>query len=382
MTLYIDGLTKHFDGTTAVADVSLTVETGEFFSLVGPSGCGKTTTLRMIAGLESPTEGRVELDGTAVTGHPARDRDTNLVFQDLVLFPHMTVAENVAYGLARSGVPRSERNGRVAEMLETVGLEGFGDRDPTDLSGGQRQRVALARGLVNEPAVLLLDEPLSSLDRTLRAEMRGELRRIQRDVGTTFLYVTHDQESAMSMSDRIGVMRDGRVVEIGPPQGLYARPQTAFAADFFGDANLLSAEVLDVTVPVDSDEDSRRVSLDAGHGQFIATTGGADPSSGQRVTAVIRPEDLRPGGDTFVGEVRDIEYRGFYREYTVVVDGEQTLHVRDGSDRQLQVGTRTGLEVEDAVLVSEVAAGTAINLGPAPVAAGGDAGGDDRGESG
>ncbi len=381
MTLHTDGLTKRFDGTTAVADVSLTVETGEFFSLVGPSGCGKTTTLRMIAGLAVPTEGRVELDGTAVTGRPARDRDTNLVFQDLVLFPHMTVAENVAYGLARSGVPRPERNGRVAEMLETVGLEGFGPRDPTDLSGGQRQRVALARGLVNEPAVLLLDEPLSSLDRTLRAEMRGELRRIQRDVGTTFLYVTHDQESAMSMSDRIGVMRDGRVVETGSPQELYARPQTAFAADFFGDANLLSAEVLDVTTPVDGD-DSRRVSLDAGHGQFVATTGDADPVPGQRVTAVVRPEDLRPGGDTFVGEVRDVEYRGFYREYTVVVDGEQTLDVRDGSGRRLQVGERIGLGVENAVLVPEAAAETAIDLGPVPVAAGGDTGRDDRGETG
>lgn len=378
MTLHIEGLTKHFDGTTAVAGVSLTVETGEFFSLVGPSGCGKTTTLRMIAGLETPTEGRVELDGSAVTDRPARDRDTNLVFQDLVLFPHMTVAENVAYGLARSGVPRSERSDRVAEMLGTVGLEGFRTRDPTDLSGGQRQRVALARGLVNEPAVLLLDEPLSSLDRTLRAEMRGELRRIQRDVGTTFLYVTHDQESAMSMSDRIGVMQDGQVVETGPPQELYTRPETAFAADFFGDANVLSADVLNVSTPVDSEEDSPRISLDAGYGRFVASAGGADPSSGQRVTAVIRPEDLRPGGDTFVGEIRDVEYRGFYQEYTVVVDSEHTLQVRDGSDRQLQVGERIGLEVEDAVLVSEIRAETAFDLGPPSVVSGGEGKTDDR----
>ena len=243
MILRTDGLSKRFDGTTAVSDLSLSIAAGEFFSLVGPSGCGKTTTLRMLAGLDSPTAGRVELDGRDVTGCPAQDRDTNLVFQDLVLFPHMTVAANVGYGLARDGVPRAEREERVAGMLSTVGLADFGERDPTDLSGGQRQRVALARALVNEPAVLLLDEPLSSLDRTLRTEMQTELRRIQRDVGTTFLYVTHDQESAMSMSDRLAVMRDGRVVERGPPEALYTRPRTAFVADFLGDANLLSASV-------------------------------------------------------------------------------------------------------------------------------------------
>jgi spermidine/putrescine transport system ATP-binding protein len=342
--LHADGLTKRFGGTTAVADLSLSIATGEFFSLVGPSGCGKTTTLRMLAGLESPTAGRIELDGRDVTDRPAQDRDTNLVFQDLVLFPHMTVAENVGYGLARSGVGRPEREERVAEMLSTVGLAGFGDRDPTELSGGQRQRVALARALVNEPAVLLLDEPLSSLDRKLRTEMRGELRRIQRDVGTTFLYVTHDQESAMSMSDRMAVMRDGVVVESGPPASLYDRPRTAFVADFLGDANLLPATVR-------AREDGR-VTVDAGGGRFDADLGDARPAPDDRVTVMVRPEDLRPGGDTLAGTVRDVEYKGAHEEYAVALDAGGTVRVRSGTDGRATVGGTVGLDVIDAAVVS------------------------------
>ena len=349
MILDAAGLTKRFGGTTAVDDVSVSVAAGEFFALVGPSGCGKTTTLRMLAGLEAPTAGRIEIAGRDVTGHPAQERDTNLVFQDLVLFPHMTVAENVAYGLARDGVPKAERRSRAAEMLSTVGLEGFEDRDPTELSGGQRQRVALARALINEPAVLLLDEPLSSLDRKLRAEMRAELRRIQADVGTTFLYVTHDQESAMSMSDRLAVMRDGRIVESGPPESLYGHPRTAFVADFLGNANLLSARV--------HGQGDGRVVVDAAGGRFPAAVrdGRSPPDAGREVTVMIRPENLRVGGDTFSGTVRDVGYMGAHREYSVVLDDGATLQVRSDVDDRITAGDAVSLDVTAAAVVDGTA---------------------------
>ena len=339
------GLTKRFGTATAVDDVSLSIGAGEFFALVGPSGCGKTTTLRMLAGLERPTSGRVEIAGRDVTDRPAQDRDTNLVFQDLVLFTHMTVAENVAYGLARDGVAKAERRSRAAEMLSTVGLEGFGDRDPTELSGGQQQRVALARALVNEPAVLLLDEPLSSLDRKLRAEMRAELRRIQNDVGTTFLYVTHDQESAMSMSDRLAVMRDGRIVESGPPESLYSHPRTAFVADFLGNANLLSGRV--------HGRRDGQVVVDAAGGRFAAAVGErrTPPASGSDATVMVRPENLRLHGDTFAGTVRDVGYMGAHREYSVALDSGPTLQVRSAAADGVTVGDAVGLDVTAAAVV-------------------------------
>ena len=343
--LRAEGLTKRFGTATAVDDVSLSIGAGEFFALVGPSGCGKTTTLRMLAGLERPTAGRVGIDGRDVTDRPAQDRDTNLVFQDLVLFTHMTVAGNVAYGLARDGVSKAERRSRAAEMLATVGLEGFGDRDPTELSGGQQQRVALARALVNEPSVLLLDEPLSSLDRKLRAEMRAELRRIQADVGTTFLYVTHDQESAMSMSDRLAVMRDGRIVESGPPESLYSHPRTAFVADFLGNANLLSGRV--------HGRRDGRVVVDAAGGRFAAAVGErrTTPASGADATVMVRPENLRLHGDTFAGTVRDVGYMGAHREYSVALDAGPTLQVRSAADDGVTVGDAVGLEVTAAAVV-------------------------------
>lgn len=343
MILHADGLTKRFGGTAAVDDVSLSVTAGEFFSLVGPSGCGKTTILRLLAGLESPTAGRVELDGRDVTARPAQDRDTNLVFQDLVLFPHLTVSENVAYGLARDGVPAAARRERVGDILSTVGLAGFEDRDPAELSGGQRQRVALARALANEPSVLLLDEPLSSLDRKLRAEMRAELRRIQRETETTFLYVTHDQESALSMSDRLAVMHDGRVVESGPPASLYRRPRTAFVADFLGNANLLPARV--------RDRRDGRVVVEAGGGRFDATVD--DAGVPETATVAIRPEDLRPGGDMLAGTVRRVAYKGADEEYTVALDTGETVQVRTRTGRGVAVGESLRLDVCDASLVTD-----------------------------
>ncbi|HYO61562.1 MAG TPA: ABC transporter ATP-binding protein, partial [Actinomycetota bacterium] len=239
----LEGVTKRFKDTTAVDDVSITIAPGEFFSLLGPSGCGKTTTLRMIGGFEEPTTGRVFLAGKDVTAVPAYKRDVNTVFQSYALFPHLDVFENVAFGLKRRKVPKAEIAPRVEEMLALVDLAGLGGRRSNQLSGGQQQRVALARALINRPQVLLLDEPLGALDLKLRKSMQLELKRIQGEVGITFIYVTHDQDEAMTMSDRIAVMNAGRMEQIGPPESVYEVPATEFVAGFLGASNLLDGEV-------------------------------------------------------------------------------------------------------------------------------------------
>jgi spermidine/putrescine transport system ATP-binding protein len=239
----LERVTKAFGETVAVDDLSLDIQVGEFFSMLGPSGCGKTTTLRMIGGFEEPTRGTVYLGGRDVTELPPYRRDVNTVFQSYALFPHLDVFENVAFGLKRKKVERSEVKRRVLESLHLVDLPGFEHRKPTQLSGGQQQRVALARALVNEPKVLLLDEPLGALDLKLRKQMQLELKRIQTEVGITFIYVTHDQEEAMTMSDRLAVMRHGRVEQIGPPEAVYESPATEFVAGFLGASNLLYGEV-------------------------------------------------------------------------------------------------------------------------------------------
>jgi spermidine/putrescine transport system ATP-binding protein len=235
---------KRFGDVVAVDHVSLRILDGEFFSLLGPSGCGKTTTLRMIAGFEQPTEGEVFIASRAVAGVPAFERNTNMVFQNYALFPHMTVAQNVAFGLEMKRVPRAEISQRVTGALEMVRLPGMEDRRPKQLSGGQQQRVALARALVNRPSVLLLDEPLGALDLKLRKEMQLELKDLQHRVGITFVYVTHDQEEALTMSDRIAVMHEGRVLQIGSPTEIYERPTCRFVADFIGETNFLDGEVV------------------------------------------------------------------------------------------------------------------------------------------
>ncbi|MFD9329795.1 ABC transporter ATP-binding protein [Streptomyces sp. NPDC060065] len=238
----LQGLRKAFGDTTAVAGVDLEIADGEFFSMLGPSGSGKTTVLRMIAGFESPTSGRIELAGQEVTGLAPFERDVHTVFQDYALFPHMTVAQNVAYGLKVRRVPKAERIERAREALAGVRLESFGDRCPAQLSGGQRQRVALARALVGRPRVLLLDEPLGALDLKLREQMQVELKAIQREVGITFVFVTHDQEEALTMSDRIAVFNEGRIEQIGTPAEIYERPATPFVAGFVGTSNLLEGD--------------------------------------------------------------------------------------------------------------------------------------------
>jgi spermidine/putrescine transport system ATP-binding protein len=275
----LQDVTKRFDDLIAVDSLSLEFAGGEFFTLLGPSGCGKTTTLRMIAGFERPTAGAIRIEGTDVASLPPHRRPTNTVFQSYALFPHMSVEDNVAFGLRRKRVPKSELRKRVVAELERVGLAAEAKRRPAQLSGGQQQRVALARALVNLPKVLLLDEPLGALDLKLRKGLQIELKHIQRDVGITFIYVTHDQEEALTMSDRIAVMNHGRAEQVGGPEDVYERPATTFVAGFIGVSNLMPAVA-----------GSGEVQLDQGPTVAARTDG---LTSGERCYAVVRPEKLR-----------------------------------------------------------------------------------------
>lgn len=284
-TVRLERVTKVFKEIVAVDDLSLEIEEAEFFSLLGPSGCGKTTTLRMIGGFEEPTGGTIFLGGQEVSGLPAYKRDVNTVFQSYALFPHLDVFENVAYGLKRKKVDAAEIKTRVEELLTLVDLAGYGARRTSELSGGQQQRVALARALVNRPQVLLLDEPLGALDLKLRKQMQLELKRIQSEVGITFIYVTHDQEEAMTMSDRIAVMNAGRLEQIGKPQDVYELPATEFVASFLGASNLLDGEVEGV------EGDRAKVRLTAG--SSIQLPAGRLPVAEGHIRIGVRPEKLR-----------------------------------------------------------------------------------------
>jgi spermidine/putrescine transport system ATP-binding protein len=284
----LERVTKRFGDLVAVRSLDLDIARGEFFTMLGPSGCGKTTTLRMVAGFEEPNEGAVLLDGTDVTGLPPFKRPTNTVFQSYALFPHLSVEDNVAFGLRRKRVDKQETKQRVGEELERVGLSAEAKRKPSQLSGGQQQRVALARALVNRPAVLLLDEPLGALDLKLRKGLQLELKRIQRDVGITFVYVTHDQEEALTMSDRIAVMNHGVVEQVDDPEQVYERPRTTFVAGFIGVSNLMPGEV------VSANGAGAQLRLDAGV-TVRAESEGA--TVGERCHAVVRPEklEIHPG---------------------------------------------------------------------------------------
>jgi spermidine/putrescine transport system ATP-binding protein len=318
---------KKFGETAAVDHINLEVRDGEFFSLLGPSGCGKTTTLRMIGGFEQPTSGLIELQGQDVTWLAPYRRNVNTVFQNYALFPHLTIYENVAFGLRRKGVRKEELKGRVTEMLKLVELPGFEARKPNQISGGQAQRVALARALINRPAVLLLDEPLGALDLKLRKQMQLELKRIQQEVGITFIYVTHDQEEAMTMSDRIAVMNRGHYEQLGDPESLYERPETRFVASFLGVSNLLPATRTGIaggyaTVAL---TDATAVRVPA------AAVDGAD-----RVEIGVRPEKIRmhaldgpiPDGHNLLdGTVRDASYVGVSTSYVVEARGGTRLTV-------------------------------------------------------
>jgi spermidine/putrescine transport system ATP-binding protein len=320
-------LTKRFRDLTAVDRISLSIRAGEFFSLLGPSGCGKTTTLRMIGGFEYPTSGRVELRGRDVTTEPPESRPVNMVFQSYALFPHLCVFDNVAFGLRRRKVPEPEVRRRVGASLELVRLTGYDRRPPVELSGGQQQRVALARALVCEPTVLLLDEPLGALDLKLRRQLQVELKRVQVEVGITFVYVTHDQEEALALSDRIAVMNAGRVEQLGTPEELYEGPQTRFVADFIGTTNLLAGTVASLA------SDVAALRLEAG-GRAIVPAGRLGP--GASVEIAVRPEALvlvprdgpdaeRPGADApgswLRGTVEQSSYLGTSISYQVRSDG-------------------------------------------------------------
>ena len=296
------------------------IRSGEFFSMLGPSGCGKTTTLRMIGGFELPTAGRVELRGRDVTTDPPDKRPVNMVFQNYALFPHLDVHENVAFGLRRKGVDKADTKRRVGEALDLVHLGGYDKRKPNQLSGGQQQRVALARALVNRPNVLLLDEPLGALDLKLRKALQIELKRVQVEVGITFVYVTHDQEEALTMSDRIAVMRGGRVEQLGTPEELYERPRTRFVADFIGTSNLLSGTVESV--------DGSRAVIRLSSGETCLTAAAADVTLGRRVELSVRPEsvalDARNGGlatsaavGSIPASVEQVAYLGGNVQYLV-----------------------------------------------------------------
>jgi spermidine/putrescine transport system ATP-binding protein len=338
-------LAKHFRDVRAVDDVSLDIGTGEFFSLLGPSGCGKTTTLRMIGGFELPTGGRIELRGRDVTLDPPDKRPVNMVFQNYALFPHLDVGGNVAFGLRRKGVERGETSRRVGEALELVHLAGYDRRRPNQLSGGQQQRVALARALVNRPNVLLLDEPLGALDLKLRKQLQVELKRVQAEVGITFVYVTHDQEEALTMSDRIAVMHAGRVEQLGTPEDLYERPRTRFVADFIGTTNLLAGVVDSIDPP--------SAVIRFGGGELGATA--ADGLTvGRSVELSLRPEAVslrptdRPGSAALpglTGTVEQAAYLGNIVQYLVRTAGGMSITA-------LAPKTGTRIPVGDTVEVS------------------------------
>lgn len=301
-------VSRTFGEVKAVDQISIDIEDGEFFSMLGPSGSGKTTCLRLIAGFEQPSSGSIRIHGSEAAGLPPYQRDVNTVFQDYALFPHMNVRDNVAYGLKVKGVAKAERHARAAEALAMVALDGYGERKPAQLSGGQRQRVALARALVNRPRVLLLDEPLGALDLKLREQMQGELKKLQRQLGITFIFVTHDQTEALSMSDRVAVFNRGRIEQVDSPRNLYMQPATTFVAEFVGTSNVLRGEL-------------------------------AQQLSGSAAPFSIRPEHIRLDGQPASGEVQvggvlhDIQYQGSATRLEVRLDSGQLLAVSQANDR-------------------------------------------------
>ena len=305
----VEGIRKSYGDVVAVDTVDLTVGEGEFFTLLGPSGSGKTTTLRIIAGFEQPDVGRVLLAGEDITSEPPYSRDVNTVFQDYALFPHMTVADNVGYGLKVKGVARAERKSQVDEVLRMVRLDTYGGRKPIQLSGGQRQRVALARSIVNRPKVLLLDEPLGALDLKLRQEMQVFLKSLQRELGMTFLYVTHDQEEALTMSDHVAVFNEGKIEQVGSPNEVYERPATEFVAGFVGTSNILER-----------------------HGKRFS----------------VRPERIELNGNGEPGVVADVVFVGAFRRIFVDIDGgDRVTVVRPNDGSTVEPGTRVHVSWRD-----------------------------------
>ncbi len=345
----IHGLTRRFDDVTAVDAMDLQIEHGELFFLLGPSGCGKTTLLRMIAGFIDPTAGSIAFDDVDVTNRPPDRRNVGMVFQSYALWPHMTVFDNVAFGLSARKIRGEARRRRVMEALELVQMQNVADRKPGQLSGGQQQRVALARAIVIEPAVLLLDEPLSNLDARLRLDMRWQIKRICEQTDVTTIYVTHDQKEALSMADRIAVMRHGRVVQIGDPPRLYQRPESRFVADFLGESNFIPARVTAV--------DGSEARLDTPAGPLASTAWTAPlPDPPGDVLCSIRPEALRSASteasNTLAGTIRRSTYLGAFSQYQVDIAGDLAVKwIETSPTRVMDDDARVTLTVDPADVV-------------------------------
>ncbi|KAB1197692.1 MULTISPECIES: ABC transporter ATP-binding protein [Haloferax] len=363
MKLELDGVSKRYGTATALDSVSLSVEEGEFFTLVGPSGCGKTTTLRCIAGFESPTDGTVRFDGESMDGVPPEARGVGVVFQNYALFPHMTVGENVAYGLRFADPPGDvSRDERVTELLELVDLAGFEDREPDSLSGGQQQRVALARALAPGPDLLLLDEPMSALDARLRERLRRQVKRIQSELGVTTVYVTHDQSEALAVSDRVAVLNRGRVEQVGTPREVYHRPKTRFVAEFVGENNVLDGVVTrsltgrrgQLADVVESRLETEGVEVGVGDQTFVLD--GVDGDVGEAITFCVRPEDLHldAGENRIRGTVVETEFQGSATRIRFDWQGiELTVVVADDGNETVELGSEldVGFDADAAHVV-------------------------------
>jgi spermidine/putrescine transport system ATP-binding protein len=368
--IHLDNVTKRFDSVTAVDNIDIEIAAGEFFSLLGPSGCGKTTTLRLIAGFELPTSGRILVGNEDVTQRRPAKRPLNMVFQDYALFPHLTVGDNIAFGLKLKKLGKAETSARLTEAIQTMRLEGLVERRPSQLSGGQRQRVALARALVNRPRALLLDEPLGALDLQLRKQMQAELRRVHRQTGTTFVYVTHDQEEALTMSDRIAVIQDGKVRQLADPRTMYERPSSDFVAEFIGTSNVLvlagsvgAGEILTSNLG-DGERLTARLPTD------LATTDVATTDGRTSTQVTVRPEriSLHREAPSLVaidaslvrGTVADVVYLGSLTQVSVALKSGESLVIRRMSDEPNISSLRPG----DAVVATWPLEGSHV-IGPA-----------------
>jgi spermidine/putrescine transport system ATP-binding protein len=354
----LEGLTKRYGAALAVRGIDLDIPPGEFFCLLGPSGCGKTTTLRMIAGFERPSAGRILLDDRDVSGTPPNKRNVNTVFQNYALFSHLTVAENVAFGLRFTRASKEETRSRVSQALTLVQMEEFRDRKPHQLSGGQQQRVALARALILNPSVLLLDEPLGALDAKLRKTLQVELKALQEQVGVTFVYVTHDQEEALTMADRLAVMSEGRVEQVGTPREVYEEPASAYVADFLGVSNLIDAEAVGETP-------DGRCRLRSGDVELLASRG--HTSARGQVKVVVRPERVRveipgkSGENRLPGSIERVVYAGPISQLVVTLDGGtpiQCMLANDGVDAVFERGAQVSVYLPCEALRVLGAAGT------------------------